>query len=201
MIVTGEARSTQRNPCTIAMFFTINLMWITLDSNLSLRRERSANTYVRHGTAQTYHNPIVIEKFRLPSAFLGLLDPEDEGPRTLRYISNYQPNFRAQHPNRSLKFYSTLLCARKIFWAKWPKAFSLFYNILLSFLFHVQNQYCETSPSSNFLPQNYVCFVVTSTENICQFKCHYCAALKCIWCQFLKKYRVIEKDRRDLKPL
>jgi hypothetical protein len=42
------------------------------------------------------------------------------------------------------------------FCAKWPKAFSLSRNVLLSSLFHVQNQHCQTSPSSKFLPQNCV---------------------------------------------
>lgn len=74
MIVKKEARITQRKPCSIATFSTINLMWITLDSNPSLRRERSANACVSHGTAQTYHNPHRDwNNFVFPRAFLGWL--------------------------------------------------------------------------------------------------------------------------------
>lgn len=183
MKVTGEARSTQRKSRSIARFSAINLMWITLDSNPSLRLERSANTCVSYGTAQTYHRDW--NNFVSPRPFLGCLTLKMKVLEpTVTSVTTYQSSGRSIPAG--LKSYSTLLCARKVFWAKWPKAFSLFYNVLLSFLFYVRDQYCQTSPSSNFLPQNSMCFVVTSTESICQFKCHYHAALKCIWCQFLK---------------
>jgi hypothetical protein len=55
MAVAEEARRTQRKPSPIATFPTIYLMWITLDLNPTLRRERSANSCVSHGTAQTHH--------------------------------------------------------------------------------------------------------------------------------------------------
>lgn len=97
MIVTGEARSTQRKPCPIATFSTINLMWITLDSNPSLRRERSANTCVSHGTAQTYYNPHRDwNNFVSPRPFLGCLTPKMKalGP-SVTSVTTYQPSGRS----------------------------------------------------------------------------------------------------------
>jgi len=97
MTVTGEARSTQRKPCPIATLSTIYLMWITLDSNPSLRRERSANTWVRHGTTRTYHNPHRNwNNFVSPRPFLGCLTLEMKVLEpSVKSVNTYQSSGRS----------------------------------------------------------------------------------------------------------
>jgi len=72
-------------------------MWITLDSNPSLRREKSANTCVSHGTAQTYHNPHRDwNNFVSPRPFLGYLTLKMKvlGP-SLTSVTTYQSSGRS----------------------------------------------------------------------------------------------------------
>jgi len=161
MIVTREAGSTQRKPCSIATFSTINLMWITLDSNPSVRQKRSANTCVTHGTAQTYHNPHRDwNNFVSPRPFLGYLTLKTKVLEpSVTSVTTYQSSGRSI-PTEVLNLILLSYVQWRFFLTKWPKAFSLFYNIFLS---------CFMYSTKPILPD--ISFVKFSTPKFCVLCC------------------------------